>query len=104
MVKIADSAAIRQNMATGPRSGTVQVDSEAVIKRALLFVLPIRIVRMLEVPQRATAVNGWDRREIVDRRRRTCGPFQSPRVPWIISRNLAPKVGPQQVVDEHQHT
>src|SRR6516225_7354444 len=53
------------------------------------FVFPIRIVRMLHVPERPATVDGRHFLEVVRRRRRCRRPFQSPGLPWIVARRLA---------------
>src|SRR5260370_37905237 len=54
-----------------------------------LFVFPIRIFRVLEVPQRASAGDRGNGREAVRRRGGTRGPFESPCVPRIVRRLAA---------------
>ena len=56
------------------------------------FVLPVRIVGMLEVPQRAAAAHHRIGREVIRRRRRGRGPLQRPRIPWIVAGLVAVKV------------
>src|SRR5580692_1246150 len=58
---------------------------------------------MLEVPQRAAALDLGNGCEVVCWRRRGSGPFERPRVPRIAPGNLAPPVRPKQVANEHQH-
>src|SRR5260370_37079043 len=53
-----------------------------------LFIFPIRIVGMLHVPERPAAVDGRDILEVVGRRRRRRGPFQSPGLPGIVPHRL----------------
>src|SRR6202011_50687 len=68
-----------------------------------LFVRPVRIVRVLQVPERAAALNYRDGGEIIGRRRRVRGPFERPRIPWITSSGFAPKIGPEQISQEDQN-
>src|SRR6267378_1826836 len=109
MVKIAASAAIRAYIPTRPRAGSFHSSSGggsvvdvAFITLAPLLVLPVRIVRMLKIPERAAALDGWDGIEVVCRRRRIRGPFERPRIPRIISSGFATVVGPEQVSQEDQ--
>src|SRR6266851_5940689 len=109
MVKIAASAAIRAHIPTRPRAGSFHSSSGgsvvdvAFITLAPLLVLPVRIVRMLKVPERTAALDGWDGVEVVCRRRRIRGPFESPRIPRIVSSGFATVVGPEQVSQEDQN-
>src|ERR1700727_2379157 len=109
MVKIAASAAIRAYIPTLPRAGSFHSSSGggivvdiAFIPLAPLLVLPIRIVGMLEIPERSPALHFWNRSEVVCRRRRIRGPFESPGIPRIVSGGLATVVGPDQVSQEDQ--
>src|ERR1700722_11404120 len=58
---------------------------------------------MLEVPQRASALDFRQRREIVRWRRRSSGPFERPRIPGIASRKPAAEVRPNQIARENQY-
>src|SRR5258705_12525967 len=118
MVKIADSAAIREYIAMGPRAGSFHSSSAGgsvtvvvVITlvpysysatRTPLLVFPVRIVRVLEVPERAAALDAWNDGKVIFRRWRTCGPFESPGIPGIASSGFASIVGPQQVSQADQ--
>src|SRR6267142_4052604 len=75
---------------------------DALMKVSTSFVLPIRIFRMLEVPERPPALHRGEAREVVFRRRRGGGPFQGPRVPWIAPGGPAAQVRPDQVGDEEE--
>src|SRR6266851_9499600 len=109
MVKIAASAAIRAHIPTRPRAGSFHSSSGgsvvdvAFITLAPLLVLPVRIVRMLKVPERAAALDGWDGVEVVCGRRRIRGPFESPGIPRITSSGFSPEIGPEQVSQEDQN-
>src|SRR5882762_9951402 len=70
--------------------------------RSPLLVLPVRIIRVLDVPERAAALDGWNDREVICRRRRTSGPFESPGIPGIGPSGFATVVGPEQVSQEDQ--
>src|SRR6266404_1212937 len=118
MVKIADSAAMREYIATGPRAGSFHSSSaggsvmDVVVitfvpcaysaTRTPLLVFPVRIVRVLEVPERTAALDRWDDGKVIFRRRRFSGPFESPGIPGIVSSGFATVVRPQQVSQEHQ--
>src|ERR1700722_3267137 len=58
---------------------------------------------MLEIPKRTAAPDSWGGGEVVCRRRPIRGPFESPRIPRIVSRGLAPIVGPEQISQEDQN-
>src|SRR6266478_3003705 len=110
MVKIAASAAIKAYIPTRPRLGSLHssavrgsVKDVVVIALAPLLVLPVRISRMLKVPQGAAALNYRDRREVIGRRRRIRGPLECPGVPRIASSGFAPEIGPEQVSQEDQN-
>ena len=53
------------------------------------FVLPVRIVGMLQIPQRPAAAHHRQRREVVGGRRRGRRPLERPGVPRIVARRLA---------------
>src|SRR3954469_17421709 len=89
MVNIAASAEIKQYIPTRPREG-------------MLFVPPVGVFRMLEIPQWSAAPDNRNDSVVVFRGRRTCRPFQCPRVPWIIARHLASVVGPNQIADQDE--
>src|SRR6267154_4362408 len=113
MVKIAASAAIRAHIPTRPRVGSFHssragrfiVAAPTIVFIALvpLLVFPVRIVRMLKIPKRAPALNRWNDGEVIGGRRRIRGPFESPRIPGIISGSFATVVGPEQVSQEDQN-
>src|SRR5579864_6649736 len=69
----------------------------------LLFVLPVRIGRVLKVPQWAAALNDWARGKVISRRRRIRGPLKCPGVPRIASGGLTAEIGPDQVSQEDQN-
>src|SRR6266853_1449850 len=110
MVKIAVSAAIRAHIPTRPGAGRFHSSAAGasgkdvvLITLAPLLVLPIRIVRMLKVPERTPALYFWNRSEVISRRRRIRRPFESPRIPGIVSSGFAAVVGPEQVSQEDQN-
>src|SRR5258708_33614647 len=67
--------------------------------RALL-IPPVRVVRVFQVPQRATAVHGRNHFKVVRGRRRRRGPFQRPGVPRVITRQPASAQRGEKVVHE----
>src|SRR5215469_11180562 len=58
---------------------------------------------MLEIPKWAPAVNLGNCGEVINRRRRTRGPFQRPSVPRIVSTRLTPEVRRNEVVGENEN-
>src|SRR5437588_1087909 len=69
----------------------------------LLLVIPVRIGRMLKVPQRAATLNDWARGKVVGRRWRIRGPFKGPGVPRIASGGFTAEIRPDQVSQEDQN-
>src|SRR5215472_11543574 len=107
-MKIADSAAIRQKIPTGPREGNVHwlpivVAAEALLTPFSQVSIQIRIFRMLQVPQRATTRYRGNLREVVFGRRRRRRPFERPGIPRIIARQLSGEKRPQQVPNENKN-
>src|SRR6202161_2664450 len=89
---MAASAAIMENIPTRPREGRTQSGSiegrvmTALLNRGLpLFVLPIRIFRMLDIPKGTPALDNRNPFEVVFGRRRIRGPLERPRVPGIVA-------------------
>src|SRR5207245_11464055 len=68
-----------------------------------LFVIPVRISRMLKVPERATALDRRDGIEVVCRRRGIRGPLECAGIPRIATSGIAPEIGPEQVSQEDQN-
>src|SRR2546422_7900400 len=68
------------------------------------FVLPVRIGRMLEIPEWATALDGWNDGEVIRRRRRRCRPLKGPGVPRVAARSLALEVCPHEIRHENHDT
>src|ERR1700739_1125710 len=108
MVKIADSAAIRADIPTRPRLGSrhsssVRDSVKDVVVMALApsFVLRVRVVRMLNIPERAPTLDRWNVAVFIRRGRRIRGPFQSPRIPGVASGGFATVVRPEQVTQKH---
>src|ERR1700738_3596187 len=71
--------------------------------RVPLLVFPVGIFRVLAIPEWAAAANLWNRSEVVDGRRRTGAPLQSPGIPGIASRRFAAEVRPKQVGNENHN-
>src|SRR5580693_963092 len=109
MVKIAASAAIRAHIPTRPRVGRhstsrwESVKDVVLIALAPLLVFPVRIIRMLKIPERTATLDRRNGVEVVGGRRRIRGPFKCPGVPWITSSRLAPEIRPEQVSQEDQN-
>src|SRR5271155_4518421 len=109
MVKIAASAAIRAPIPTRPRLGLHStsrggsVKDVVLIARAPLLVFPVRIIRMLKIPERSATLDRRNDKEVVGGRRRIRGPFERPGVPGITSSGLAAEIRPEQVPQEDQN-
>src|SRR5277367_369085 len=108
MVKIASSAAIRENIPTRPREGSthgcsMEAGADEMVLKTLssLLVLPIRIFWVLDVPERAPAFYDRNSGKVVLHWRRTRGPLERPRVPRIVSCGLTFEKRPEQISDEH---
>src|SRR5215471_771207 len=93
MVNIADSVRIRQAIATlrrdGSRHGAVssgRYNASALVMVSLSssLVLPVRVFRVFQIPKWARATDYGNGLEVVLRRRRSRGPFESPRIPRVI--------------------
>src|SRR6202045_2766995 len=69
---------------------------------APLLVLPVRIVRVLKVPERAAALHSWDAVEVVRGRWRIGGPFESPRIPRIVAGGFTAEIRPDKVSQKDQ--
>src|SRR4051812_43695963 len=65
------------------------------------FVLPIRILRMLEIPKWTTAFDCWDHGEVICRWRRGYGPLERPGVPRIAAHSFALEVRPHEIHHEN---
>src|SRR5262245_19202018 len=110
MLKMALSAMMRQLMPTTPLEG-IHVDSgwkSAVAVAAFMacscfsFEFPIRISGVLDVPEGSATFDRWNFSEIELQRRRTCGPFQRPGIPGIVSGRPAFVRGAEKVEDEDE--
>src|SRR5215472_15712501 len=114
MLKIADSAAIRHHIPTRPRNscesgisacgtGMVVAAKPASPYPRSLLILPVRIFRMFQIPQRTAAAHHRDPCKVVIWRRGTRTPLQCPSVPWVVARQFAFEVRRDQVVDKYQN-
>src|SRR6476646_5344517 len=109
-MKIADSAAMRETIPTRPREGSSHGSSApgmvigvALIALSSLLVPPVRIFRVLEIPERPPTSDRWNQREVICGRRRGRGPLECPGIPWIAPCTLAAEVGHEQVSNEDQY-
>ena len=59
---------------------------------------------MLEIPERATALDGWNDGEVICRRRRRCGPLEGPGVPRVAPRRSSSEVRPHEIRHENHDT
>src|SRR5580704_18998153 len=82
----------------------IVVVAAAITRCSGSFVLPVRIVRMFQVPQRAAAADYRRRRKVVLGRRRSRRPFERPRVPGIVTGYIARAKRAHDVDYEKQHT
>src|SRR5215472_5709426 len=116
---MAASPAIRQNIPTRPRAGSVHgLSAPGMVAGSVLmlflynskiageasFVLPVRIFWVLDVPQRPPAPHLRQNREVVVWGRRRSCPLERPRIPRVIARVAALKVRPHQIKDEAQYS
>src|SRR5215470_421119 len=101
IMKSAVSVTMRQITATTPRDGglhsagsTGGFKTSAFVNDAssVSFVFPIRILRVLQVPERAAAAHNRQSLEVVLGGRRGGRPFERPGVPRIFARRLSPQV------------
>src|SRR5690242_19007568 len=113
MVKSADSVRIREIIPTVPLSGSCHSRSIAaadagrfvlidaiVIVPLRLFVLPIGVLRVLQIPQGPAAAIHRELFEVVFRRWRTGGPRQRPAVPGLVSGFFARTKGVNNIHDK----
>src|SRR5580698_8443354 len=107
MVKIANSAAIRESIPTWPRCGSshfnsidVAADVVLLTKGSSLFILPIGIFGMLDVPERTPASDDRNLCKVVFHGRRARGPLESPGIPGIVTGSLALEKRPKKISDE----
>src|SRR5713101_8352536 len=83
-----------------PIAGSSRVFDGACMIECLLVVFPIRIVRMLEVPQWSATSYHRDPCKVVRRRGRRRRPLEGPCVPRVASGALAFEIRKEQVGDE----
>src|SRR5262245_42577683 len=98
-MKSAASVTIRQTTATRPREGKRHSAGSAGGFNASAFVIdmslvsfaifPIRVLRVLQVPERAGAAHDRQSLEVVIGRRRGGRPLERPRVPRVFARRLS---------------
>src|SRR5262250_407501 len=117
---MAASPAIRQNIPTRPREGSTHgLSATGIVAGSVLMfflynsknatreaslVFPVRIFRMLDVPQRPAAPHlRQDREVVVGRWRRSC-PLERPRIPRVVVRAPSLKVRPHQIPDKTQYS
>src|SRR5260221_4423618 len=99
---MAASATISQSIPTPPRSGSFQLSgvcgaggttaarAAALTWLASSLVPPVRVFRVLEIPERPPALHHRQGGEVVGGRRRADRPFQGPRGPRVVARVLSP--------------
>jgi hypothetical protein len=69
---------------------------EAVLKRlSSSLIFPVRIFRVLDVPEGAPAFHDRNLSKVVLHRRRTRGPLERPSIPGIISCGFAFEIRPK---------
>src|SRR5271170_5868746 len=86
-----------------PEAPTLPFQRVGLMNMWSLVISPIRVFRMLQVPQGTAAVDHWFNGEVVFRRRGRCRPFQRPGIPRIISSFCPAKVRRGQVVGEEEN-
>src|SRR5215467_13137629 len=113
---MAASPAIRQNIPTRPREGSTHglsatgivagsvlmlfLYNSKIATREASLVFPVRIFRMLDVPQRPAAPHLRQNRDVVvGGRRRSC-PLERPRITRIVVRKARLTVRPHQFNDK----
>src|SRR5258708_5245959 len=104
------SAMIKHVMPTMPLEGVhVAVGSKETVAvvafigfASRLFVFPVGIGRVLDVPKRAATLDRRSLGKIVFRRRRRRGPLECPRIPGIVSSRRSFARGAQKVEDEDE--
>src|SRR5262249_12265635 len=111
---MADSAMMSDAIPTLPRSGKVQVAGASkggieIVSTAAadpiplsLLVTAIRVLGMLQIPQRTATGDCRNRSEVVCRRWRAHGPLERPGVPRVVAGPRAFPVGDDQVRHEDQ--
>src|SRR6185369_15416277 len=92
MVNNDDSVTMRQSIPTLRFEGSfhsVAAGNVCAVAVVMSFVFPVRIVRMLQVPERTAASHHGKLFKVIAGRRRRGGPFQRPGVPRIVARLLS---------------
>src|SRR6185369_7086404 len=62
---------------------------ESILPGTRFLVLPVGILRMLQIPKRTTTADNRNILKVVNRRRRSRGPFERPCIPRIVAGQLA---------------
>src|SRR5215510_7524053 len=97
IMKSAVSVTMRQTTATTPRDGKrhsagsaggFKASAFVIDASSVSFVFPIRILRVLQVPERAAAAHDRQNLEVVLGGRRCSRPFERPCVPRVFARRL----------------
>src|SRR6266853_3200576 len=73
------------------------------IEFSSLFILPIRIFRMLDVPKRTPAPDNGNLGKVVFGWRRSRGPLECPCVPGIAPSGFTFDQRPEQIEHKHKH-
>src|SRR5260370_10758932 len=74
------------------------------IEFSSLFILPVRIFRVLDVPKRTPAPDDGNRGKVVFGWRGARGPVECPRIPGIVPGGFAFDQRPQQIEPKHEHS
>src|SRR5260370_14687040 len=106
---MADSAKMRHAMPIFPRYGSFQARGLSgsgvaivLIRSIPSLIAAVRVFWVLQIPQWPAARDCGERSKVVDRGRRTYGPFKSPGIPGIVSRFGSFEVRNNHVRDEHK--
>src|SRR5262245_55771940 len=95
-------------MPTVPRSGRTSISCVSAVVAVAgvtirsLLVMPVGVLGMLQVPQRAAALHHRQDGEVVRRWRRVRRPFERPSIPRVATGTFAPHGRPQEIADEYQ--
>src|SRR5208282_6403013 len=81
----------------------IAVDAAAIMRCSGSLVLPVRVFRMFQVPQRASAADDRGHREVVFGWWRSRGPFERPCIPGIIAGRVAGTERSQNVDYQYEH-
>src|SRR5262249_12473034 len=109
IMKSAVSVTMRQTTATIPRdgkrhsagsSGGFKASAFVIDASSASFIFPVRVLRVLQVPERAAAAHDGQSLEVVFGGRRGGRPFERPRVPRAFACRLSFPVRPNEVDDK----